>query len=82
LGRVGQRLIALRMDRGRIVHADAGSGLHHNLMQPGSPTAARFVADSPLEERGFEPSVPGKRRTVTDTLPWLLRNVSVAEDGI
>src|SRR5437016_14448831 len=27
--------------------------------------------------KGFEPSVPRKRRTVTDTLPWLLRNGSV-----
>jgi len=26
-----------------------------------------------LEEQEFEPSVPRKRRAVTDTLPWLLR---------
>jgi hypothetical protein len=30
-----------------------------NLKAAGGPCSARFVADSPLEEDGFEPPVPG-----------------------
>jgi hypothetical protein len=43
---------------------------------PSSPTPEEFVADSPLEEDGFEHSVPARRNNgwrAMRTLPSLLR---------